>query len=80
MKITEQNSVAEEPRTRPTRYVAVIVPLTGLLPSVGPLQDLLASTRALERGDRVYWKLNVLALALLAASVIVGFIGYIVSF
>jgi hypothetical protein len=80
MKITEQNLVTEKPRTRPIGSVAVIVPLTGLLPSVGPLQDLLASTRALERGDRVYWKLNVLALVILTASVIVGFSGYIVSF
>jgi hypothetical protein len=80
MKITEQNFVTEKPRTRPIRSVAVIVPLTGLLPSVGPLQDLLASTRALERSDRVYWKLNVLALVILTASVIVGFSGYTVSF
>jgi hypothetical protein len=80
MKTTEQNSVAEKPRSRPIGSVAVIVPLAGLLPSVGPLQDLLASTRALERSDRVYWKLNVLALVILTASVIVGFSGYIVSF
>jgi hypothetical protein len=80
MKITEQNFVIEEPRSRPIRSVAVIVPLTGLLPSVGPLQDLLASTRALERDDRAYGKLNVLALVILTASVIVGFIGYILSF
>jgi hypothetical protein len=80
MRITEQNSVRENPRTRPIRSVAVIVPLTGLLPSVGPLQDLLASTRALERSDRVYLKLNVLALVILTTSVVVGFAGYIVLF
>jgi hypothetical protein len=80
MKITEQNSATEKPRTRPIGSVAVIVPLAGLLPSVGPLQDLLASTRALERSDRVYWKLSVLALVILTASVIGGFSGYIVSF
>jgi hypothetical protein len=80
MRMTEQNSVTENPRTRPIRSVAVIVPLTGLLPSVGPLQDLLASTRALERSDRVYLKLNVLALVILITSVVVGFAGYIVSF
>jgi hypothetical protein len=79
MKITEQNSVTQKPRTRPIRSVAVIVPLTGLLPSVSPLQNLLASTRALERSDCVYRKLNVLALVILTASVMVGFIGYIVS-
>jgi hypothetical protein len=80
MKITEQNFATEKPRTRPIGSVAVIVPLAGLLPSVGPLQDLLASTRALERSDRVYWKLSVLALVILTASVIGGFSGYIVSF
>ena len=79
MKISEPNSVTEKPRTQPIRSVAVIVPLIGLLPSVSPLQDLLDSTRSWERDDRVYWKLNGLAVVILITSVILGFIGYIVS-
>jgi hypothetical protein len=80
MENTEQNPVKEKPRTQPIRSVAVIVPLTGLLPSVIPIQDLLASMEALERGERVYGRLSVLALGILTVGTIVGFIGYFSAF
>jgi hypothetical protein len=80
MKKIEQNPVKEKPRTPPIRSVAVIVPLTDLLPSVSPIQDLLASMDALERGERVYRRLSVLALVILTVSIIVGFIGYFNAF
>jgi hypothetical protein len=80
MKNIEQNPVKEKPRTQPIRSVAVIVPLTGLLPSVRPIQGLLASMEALERGERVYGRLSVLALGILTVGTIVGFIGYFSAF
>ena len=60
--------------------MAVIVPLTGLLPSVSPIEDLLASMEALDRGERVYWRLSGLALVVLTVGTIVGFIGYFSAF
>ena len=80
MKNLEQNPVKEKPRTQPIRSVAVIVPLTGLLPSVSPIQGLVASMEALERGERVYWRLSGLALVVLTVGTIVGFIGYFSAF
>jgi hypothetical protein len=80
MENTEQNPVKEKPRTQPIRSVAVIVPLTGLLPSVSPIQDLLASMEALERGERVYGRLSVLALGILTVGTTVGFVGYFSAF
>jgi hypothetical protein len=80
MKKMDQNPVKEKPRTQPIRSVAVIVPLTGLLPTVSPIQDLLASMEALERGERVYRRLSVLALVVLTGGIMVGFIGYFSAF
>jgi hypothetical protein len=80
MKKMDQNPVKEKPRTQPIRSVAVIVPLTGLLPTVSPIQDLLASMEALERGERVYRRLSVLALVILTGGIMVGFIGYFSAF
>jgi hypothetical protein len=80
MKKMDQNPVKEKPRTQPIRSVAVIVPLTGLLPTVSPIQDLLASMQALERGERVYRRLSVLALVILTGGIMVGFIGYFSAF
>ena len=80
MKKIDQNPVREKPRTQPIRSVAVIVPLTDLLPSVSPIQDLLASMEALDRGERVYWRLSALALVILTVGTIVGFIGYFSAF
>jgi hypothetical protein len=80
MKKIDQNPVKEQPRTQPIRSVAVIVPLTGLLPTVSPIQDLLASMEALERGERAYRRLSVLALVILTGGIMVGFIGYFSAF
>ena len=80
MKKMDQNPVKEKPRTQPIRSVAVIVPLTGLLPTVSPIQDLLASMEALERGERAYRRLSVLALVILTGGIMVGFIGYFSAF
>jgi hypothetical protein len=80
MKKIDQNPVKEQPRTQPIRSVAVIVTLTGLLPTVSPIQDLLASMEALERGERAYRRLSVLALVILTGGIMVGFIGYFSAF
>jgi hypothetical protein len=58
----------------------VLQPLTEVLPTVSPIRDLLESTKALERGNRIYWTMYLCILAMLLAAVVVGFAGYISSF
>ena len=59
------------------RKTVTLQPVAQVLPSVSPIHDLLASTSALERGNRVYWAMYLAVLAILVASVAVGFAGYI---
>jgi hypothetical protein len=60
--------------------VVVLKPLTEVLPTVSPIRDLLESTDALERGNRIYWTMYLCILAMLVAAVGVGFAGYIGAF
>ena len=60
--------------------VVVLKPLTEVLPTVSPIRDLLESTDALERENRIYWSMYRCILAMLVAAVVVGFAGYIGAF
>ena len=62
------------------RKTVALQPVAQVLPSVSPVHDLLASTSALERGNRIYWAMYLAFLAILVASVAVGFSGYISVF
>lgn len=62
------------------RKTVALQPVAEVLPSVSPIHDLLASTNALERGNRIYWAMYRAVLAILVASVAVGFAGYISVF
>jgi hypothetical protein len=62
------------------RKTVALQPLAQVLPSVSPIHHLLASTSALERGNRIYWAMYLAVLAILGASVTVGFAGYISVF
>jgi hypothetical protein len=73
--IKEQAITAE-----PVRKTVALQPVAQVLPSVSPIHDLLASTSALERGNRIYWAMYLAVLAILVASVAVGFGGYISVF
>ena len=64
----------------PIRKTVALQPVAQVLPSVSPIHDLLASTSALERGNRIYWAMYLVVLAILVASVTVGFAGYISAF
>lgn len=57
--------------------IIVLQSLGKVLPIVTPIRDLLTSTEALERENRIYWTLYLCILAILVAGVVVGFGGYI---
>ena len=62
------------------RETVALQPVAQVLPTVSPIHDLLASTSALERGNRIYWAMYLAVLAILVASVAVGYAGYISVF
>jgi hypothetical protein len=66
--------------TEPVEKASVLQPLSKVLPTVSPIYDLLASTNALERSNRIYWAMYSTMLAILIAAVAVGFFGYIAVF
>ena len=82
MRAIQSNQLIKE-RTTITAAVKKTValqPVAQVLPSVSPIHDLLASTSALERGNRIYWAMYLAVLAILVAAVAVGFAGYISVF
>lgn len=62
------------------RKTVALQPVAQVLPGISPIHDLLASTTALEHGDRIYWAMYLAVLAIPVASVAVGFAGYISVF
>jgi hypothetical protein len=77
MKTIEQNMSATKSQVRPIRSAAALQPVADLLPTISPIRDLLESTTELERSNRIYSALSMVAVLIFAASVVVGFIGYI---
>ena len=77
MKTTEQNLSAAEVQGRSIRSAVDLRPVADLLPTISPIRDLLESTTELERSNRIYSALSMVAVLIFAASVVVGFIGYI---
>jgi hypothetical protein len=77
MKTTEQNLSAAEVQGRSIRSVVALRPVADLLPTISPIRDLLESINELERSDRIYSALSIGAVLIFAASVVVGFIGYL---
>lgn len=80
MNIIEQDTVPKELVTQPVRLVVSIQPVTDLLPKISPIHDLLASTHALERGNRIYSLIAVCVLLILLVSLVTGLINYFRAF
>jgi hypothetical protein len=82
MRAIQSNLVTKEQMTtaEPIRKTVALQPVAQVLPTVSPIHDLLASTNALERGNRIYWAMYLAVLAILVAAMAVGFAGYISVF
>ena len=77
MNTINQDTAAEHPATTPARAVQ---PLPVVLPGSSPTWLLLASTRQLERSERIYSVIGICVPVVFLASILVGFFGYISVF